>query len=182
MRIRIRIPGSVPLTNGSRSQSAIIISVCSTHLWEKGRIRIRTSDQWVRIREAEKHADPQHCWKLKIFFNFSALFLVERVGAPPRPWPPAAWPQPAHAATPPPYPTPTTLCPPPTASPSESKVNFSSCSDERHFVLHLDLQFAFVFYNGLLPVYSDWKCHVIIVNTRIADFLSILKQTFKLGF
>jgi hypothetical protein len=57
-----------------------IISVCSTHLWEKGRIlnwiRIRTSDYWMRIlriREAQKHADPadpvpdpdpQHCQKI----------------------------------------------------------------------------------------------------------------------
>ncbi len=37
-----------------------IISVRSTHLWEKGRIRsrirIRTADYW--IREARKQADP----------------------------------------------------------------------------------------------------------------------------
>jgi hypothetical protein len=49
-----------------------IISLCSTHLLEKGRIRsrIRTFDLWIRIqiREAQKLADPaypdpdpQHC-------------------------------------------------------------------------------------------------------------------------
>jgi hypothetical protein len=35
-----------------------IISAHTTQLWEKGRIRIRTSDCWIRIREAQKHADP----------------------------------------------------------------------------------------------------------------------------
>ncbi len=43
---------------------ASIMSVPSTPLWEKGRIwiriqsRIRTSDLWIRIREAQKLADP----------------------------------------------------------------------------------------------------------------------------
>ncbi len=36
----------------------------------RSRIRISTSDEWIRIREAQKHpdpvpdSDPQHCWKL----------------------------------------------------------------------------------------------------------------------
>ncbi len=39
-----------------------LFSVRSRHFWEKGRIgsriRIRTSDLWIRIREVQKHADP----------------------------------------------------------------------------------------------------------------------------
>ncbi len=46
-----------------------ITSVHSTHLWEKRRIRIRTSDLRIRIWKAQKHGDldsipdpdPQHC-------------------------------------------------------------------------------------------------------------------------
>ncbi len=105
--VRIRIPGSVTLTNGSGSGSswirllsswilrtkkiffkffitcpkahhlqskklnfvlkfcfkyffAGIISVPSTHFWEKGRIRIRirTSDLLILIRKAQKHSNP----------------------------------------------------------------------------------------------------------------------------
>ncbi len=39
----------------SKSYFAIIISVLSTPIWEKGRIRswIRISDYWIRIREAK---------------------------------------------------------------------------------------------------------------------------------
>ncbi len=45
---------------------ASIISVHSSPLWEKGKIQVRTCDQRIRIREAQKHADPpdsdpQHC-------------------------------------------------------------------------------------------------------------------------
>ncbi len=57
------------------------ISVRSTPLGEKGRIRswirIRTSDLWIRNREAQKHADPadpdpQHCRRGKFFNIFSS--------------------------------------------------------------------------------------------------------------
>ena len=41
----------------------------------QSRIRIHTSDQWIRIREAQNHVDavdpdpdPQHCLKASIFF------------------------------------------------------------------------------------------------------------------
>ncbi len=39
---------------------ASITSVRSTLLLEKGRIQIRTSDQWIRIREAQKYVDPAY--------------------------------------------------------------------------------------------------------------------------
>jgi hypothetical protein len=40
-----------------------IISVRSTPLREIGRIRIRTSDLQIRIREAPKLTDPEHWYK-----------------------------------------------------------------------------------------------------------------------
>jgi hypothetical protein len=56
---------------------ASIILVRSTHLREKGRIRIRirTSDYLIRIREAQKHADPQHCTGMYLF-NRGLIFNI----------------------------------------------------------------------------------------------------------
>jgi hypothetical protein len=84
--VRFRIPGSVPLTNffshnlptGTSSSVyknkffAKILFQSAQQIFEKRaririRSRIRTSDQWIRIRirEAQKHGDPdpKH-WKL----------------------------------------------------------------------------------------------------------------------
>ncbi len=50
----------------------------------RSRIRIQTSDKWIRIREAQKHvdpldpdSDPQHWWKPN--FNTSTLFWGQSV-------------------------------------------------------------------------------------------------------
>ncbi len=57
-----------------------VISVRSTHLWGKG--RIRTSYNWIRIREAQQHADPadpvpdpQH-WRIVSFFKKNLICFV----------------------------------------------------------------------------------------------------------
>ncbi len=56
---------------------ASIISVCSAPLGEKERFRIHTSDNWIRIREAQKHSDPdlypQQHWR---YGNSSVFFFL----------------------------------------------------------------------------------------------------------
>jgi hypothetical protein len=62
------------------------------HIYEKKiRIRIRTSDSWIRIQEAQKHADPadpvqdpdpQHCRLLNRYFETTCtVFLTSRIFA-----------------------------------------------------------------------------------------------------
>jgi hypothetical protein len=51
--IRMRILGSVPLTNGSGSGRFLF-----TFRLVDGRIRIRTNNLRIRIQEVQKHTDP----------------------------------------------------------------------------------------------------------------------------
>ena len=53
-----------------RSHKTIWIKVFLLFLLDERRIRIHTSDKWIRIREAQKHvdpvdpdSDPEHCWE-----------------------------------------------------------------------------------------------------------------------
>ncbi len=61
-------------TVGKKSRFFVIF------LLDDRRIRIRTSDQWIRIRtqESQKHADsdPQHCFSA-LFVSFSAHFPLD---------------------------------------------------------------------------------------------------------
>ncbi len=62
---------------------ASIISVHSSPLWEKGKIQVRTCDQRIRIREAQKHADPpdpdsvtQHCISVSMAVHNTVLHVI----------------------------------------------------------------------------------------------------------
>ncbi len=69
-----------------------VISVRSTHLWEKrriqSRIRIRTSYYWIRIREAQQQVDPadpvpdpQH-WRIVSLFKKNLICFVLGINHP----------------------------------------------------------------------------------------------------
>ncbi len=60
-------------------QSNQCFSYCFCLMIER-RIRIRISDQWIRIREAEKHmdpTDPEHCLKLCVYL-IAVSFAAKR--------------------------------------------------------------------------------------------------------
>ncbi len=56
---------------------ASIILVRLTPLWEKGRIRIRTSDKWIQILEGQKHPDPDQHWFQCLLYLLFLMFVFQ---------------------------------------------------------------------------------------------------------
>ncbi len=73
IRIRIQITDPDPMVRLNTDPIRIRIRIRNPALWEKGRIRIRTSDYRIQIQEDQKNADPadpdpQH-WS-RLWMNF----------------------------------------------------------------------------------------------------------------